>query len=102
MSRITLPSGKYAWEVKSFAFDFSSSDLNAPAFSSVTGAIALYSGTTDPTPPTITVTFIGPVAYAIVAGGTQGNIYDISIQAIMSDGQSLQLNAYLTILADYP
>lgn len=102
MSRITLPSGKYAWEVKSFAFDFSSSDLTGVGFSSLAGAISLYSGKTDPTPPTITTTFSGPIAYAVVGGGTQGNIYDIAIRAIMTDGQNLQLNAYLSILADQP
>lgn len=102
MSRITLPSGKYSWEVKSFAFDFSSSDLKAPSFASVVGSLVLYSGTTDPTPPSITVTFIGPVAYAVIGGGTAGNIYDIAIYAVMSDGQNLQLNAYLTILANQP
>lgn len=101
MSRIIL-TPKLLGETRAYGFTFTLPV--GVTISSASVAATVYSGT-DASPSSIisgSASASGAIVTQNVTAGTAGVIYDLVCTAILSDGQTLQLGAYLAVLPNAP
>ena len=101
MSRLVIPA-KLAGETVTQPFDFSSRLEEGVTISSASTTCEVYAGT-DAAPADVidgAATISGQTVLQDLTGGVVGVIYTLLCTATCSDGQVLQLSAYLSVIPD--
>lgn len=99
--RVILPA-KRQQAVITASFDFTALLASGTTISSAVITASVYSGV-DSMPWTIlsgSATISGPVVLQKIAEGMEGTVYSILCMAITSDGQTLELQAFLAVSMD--
>lgn len=100
MSRIIVPS-KLQAETRTDQVDFSPFLAAGVTIATAVGAISVYTGI-DPTPASVLVstTAASPYANVKVVGGVVGVIYQLRIDATLTNGDIRSLSYFLAIIPD--